>query len=278
MKVTQEYNVGIDVKKYKLKPDDVKIFKILTTKRDKHYPDRPMIPAAVIVPSKDIIIYNGEPVEIACIKTTKAKGVPVLHELWFLKESAGTITCRGGNVADQQKYEYLMLCNFRKNNPDRDPTKRALFELLDPKAKATEERATRTERLRAMKYAEDMERDEVMTFSAASGWDVDDEDVLRNRIESMAESDPLGFLARATNRHNNIKADIKRALDKQVISFDAQASSFSWSSNGELITNVPRSTKGSHLDGLLNFIINNERGESVYDEIKLLLGKSKPKK
>lgn len=273
MKETKDYNNGIDTSQLKLKNGERKIFRGLRIKRDPDYPDRLKMPACVIIPKKDIIDVKGVPTEIACISRIGAKGQPMFHDLFLMKEAGGSITLVGGTIAAQQKYEYLMLSNFRANNPNRDPSFPALYELVDPVAKSKARRATRSMKLRAMDYARDMTDEDVMTFAGANGWNTKrGVEVIRDEIESYAETNSEVFLKVASNRHNVIKADIQLALEKGVIVWDKVKSQFVWQSNGQLITSVPRSSKGTNIDGMLSFIINTEQGESVYSEIKTLLG------
>jgi len=276
MKKTKDFN-NLDVSELKLKKGETKTFRLLKIKKDKTSPTGFYIPSAANVPTRDVINHKGETCDIAAIKSIGIKGSPTFHSLWFTRQSGGQITCTGGRIADQEIYEYLMLSNYRRGNPERDPSLRELYELVDVKGSATARRANRQEKLRAENYALNMTDEDVTTFAAASGWNDTDIDILRDRIEEMAGANPLNFLKIATNRHNNIKADIKKAIDQKIIKWDSTASTFSWASNNELIVTVPRSTKGDHLDGILHFIINVKHGESVYQEIKLLLsGKKTP--
>jgi len=274
MKKTKTFN-NLDVSNLKLKNGEVKVFKLLKVKKDPTSPTGFYIPSAANVPNKDVITIGDETVDIAAIRSIGVKGNITFHRLWFTKEAGGTISCHGGRIVDQEIYEYLMLSNFRSGNPNRDPSYKELYKLIDSKSDAKVERATRSQRLQAELYASEMTDEEVLTFSAASGWNNDETDILRNRIETMAQNDPIHFMKIASNRHNNMKADIKRALDEKVLSWDKPSSTFSWAVNGELIVTVPRSTKGSHLDGMINFLVNTEHGEAVYKEIKTLLNGGK---
>lgn len=273
MKETKDYNKNVDVSKLQLKKGEKKIFRGLRIKRDPDYPDRMKMPACVIIPKRDIINVKGEPTEIACISRIGSKGQPLFHDLFLMKEAAGCITLVGGSMSDQQKYEYLMLSNYRLNNPDRDDSFPALYELVDPEAQSKVRRAARTLKLKAMDYADGMTDEDIMTFAGANGWKTDGSlAVLRDQVEAYAEANPEIFLKVASNRHNVIKADIKLAIDNGIINWDKVKSQFTWANNGQLITSIPRSSKGTEIDGMLSFIINTEHGESVYSEIKTLLG------
>lgn len=270
MKKSKDVN-DVDVSHLKLKRGEIRVFKGLRRKKDKNALTGFYLPSAVRIPKQDAIMIDGDIKDIAAIRNIGVNGSIKYHDLWLRRESGGVISCVGGRIADQEKYEYLMLSNYRKGNPNRDPSIKQIYELVDVQADAKTTRATRTQRLKAMNYANDMDNDEVATFAAASGWGKDQVEIQRNRIEIMSETDPVHFLKIASNRQNNIKADIKNALDKGFITFDKPSSKFTWTNNGELITTVPRSTKGNHLDGILHFIINSDHGEAVYQEVKLLL-------
>ena len=270
MKKIENVN-DVDVSHLKLKKGEVRIFKGLRHKKDKSSLAGILIPSAISIPKRDVIIVGDEIQDIAAIRNIGINGNVAYHSLWLRKEAGGVISCVGGRIADQEIFEYLMLSNYRKGNPNRDPSYKEIYELVDVQADAKTTRATRTQKLKAMNYATEMTDEEVLTFAAASGWGKDQVEIQRNRIEIMSETDPVHFLKIASNRQNNIKADIKNALDKGFITFDKPSSKFTWTNNGELITTVPRSTKGNHLDGILHFIINSDHGEAVYQEVKLLL-------
>lgn len=277
MRKTKDYN-NLPVaatKALKLKKGETKRFKILNIKRDRDYPNRMVIPSIVIVPPRDTIVYKDTPYDIACVRAVGEKGRTVFHDIWFQKESAGIITLNGGSIRDQEMYEYLMLSNYRVDNPDRDDSKRGVYMLIDPVGNAKAARATRTQKLKSQAFAAEMTDEEILTFAAASGWGTKgvDEEILRDRVEILAESDPVGFLKAASNRNNQIKADVKLAIDAGHITWNKPEYKFTWTSNGELIVKVPRSSKGTHLDGMLNLILNADHGEAVYDDIRALLGK-----
>ena len=278
MRKTKDYNnlPAAATKDLVLGKGEVKRFKILNIKRDKDHPKRMVIPSIVIVPSRDTIVYKDTPYDIACINSVGEKGSINFNRIWFQKESAGVITLNGDSIRDREMYQYMMLCNYRVDNPDRDKTKRSMFMLIDPVANAQVARASRSTKLKAQSYAAEMENEDILTFAAASGWQTKDvaEDILRDRIEILAENDPVGFLKTASNRNNQIKADVKMAIDDGYIKWNKPEHKFTWASNDELIVKVPRSSKGTHLDGMLNLIINADHGEAVYDEIRSLLGKS----
>ena len=275
MKKSKLFNNGVDVSKLRLKRGETKIFKLLKVKKDKTSPTGFYIPSAANVPNRDVIEIKGEIYDIAAIKSIGLKGNEVFHRLWFTKEAGGQIVVHGGRIADQEIYEYLMLSNYRSNNPNRDPSRKQIYKLVDVSAEVKVQRASRSQRLKAELYASEMTDAEVMTFAAASGWSDKSFAIVRNRIEVMAEENPINFLKIASNRHNSMKADVKNALDKKIISFDKGSHEYAWATNNELIVVVPRSTKGTHLDGMLNFLINTEHGESVYQEIKSLLNPDK---
>jgi len=273
MKKVKNFN-DVNVSKYKLKKGEVKVFKILKKKIDPSSPTGFYLPSAVNVPAKDTIIVNDEPKDIAAIRSVGQNGTISFYDLWFRKESLGTISCTGGSIKDQHIYEYLMLCNYRKNNPDRDDSKRAIFELIDPQADAKAKRDHRQLTRKAINYASEMSDEQIITFCLASGRSdatPENMDVLRNFVELAAEAAPEEFIKRANNRENEIKANIKRALDKKLIEFDRPSHTFLWKSTGELIVTIPRSVSGDPLSGILNFVKNRDAGESFYDEIKALL-------
>lgn len=286
MKVHEDFNKGItktalnkaNIELRKLKKGEVVTFRINNIKPDPTHPTGKRMPACKIIPSRDIIYLNEEPVEIAAIKTIGSDKRVIFYDIKFTRESEGTINCIGGTAHAQNLYEYLMLSNFREGNPIRDPGAEKVYYLVDPVGKAKEKRASRSQMLKAVDIAENMTDDDVLTFIAAQGWKKQDMELLRDKIEEIAMKDPVNFMRMASDRNNEMKATIKRAIDEGVLVWDKSKYEFRWSSNDELITRVPRSEQGSHLDGLLNFILNAEHGPAVYKELTSKLKGGNPGK
>lgn len=261
-------------KQPEFKRTDIKVFQWLHRKPDKLNPGKIEMPIMAIVPNTDRV-YDADKddyVDIAAIKSTGQGGKEILHTIVFKKENEGRLLLRGNKTGDKEIYQFLMLSNANASNPDRDTEVRPLYELLNPKAKADQTRKQRSVKREAMNVAAELSGAEVREFVASLGKDeTRDLSILRDELELLAEKDPNQFIKLSKNKNKTIHANIKRAIDKEILSFDRATNTFSWSSTGETIVQVPRSSKMGHLEGFTNFVLSNKNGENIYQEIVKLL-------
>lgn len=272
MKKTEQFN---NVSKSlldstKLKKDEVVTYRILGINRSPFNPGEVIIPAAVNVPPTDQIYDSetGEYVDIAAISTVGRNGDHTFYDIWFYSAQAGHMILKGGIARDQEIHTYLSLCNYNSSNPNRDTSKEAIFEIVDEAAKSEKDRVTRNLRREALNAAADLSTDDVKNYVAALGKDDTRKvEILRNELEDFADKDPKAFLDLISNKQAAMKATINRALAKNVISFDAEQSRFTWT-NGEAILTVARSTGSDAVDELISYLISSQKGEKVYQTIQ----------
>jgi hypothetical protein len=274
MRVTKLYNNLHEKTVPKLKRGEIAIFKLLGIKPDPNNEGRLLIPAGVSIPNVDTIYdpNKGEYVDIACISSVGVDGNAQLLDIWFRKESGGAIMCNGNNRIDQELYGYLMLSNRRSNNEHKANDAEPVYELIDTKSVAQKVRGERSKKLEAMTVAAQMSSEDVVETVASLGLnEKQDLELLREKLEAMAENDPESFLKVASNSNKTIKANVKRAIDQGVIIFDKAQNAFKWALNEEIIATIPRSTGSGHLDGFAGFLISNKKGEKIYEELTKLL-------
>ena len=98
------------------------------------------------------------------------------------------------NVEDREMVMYLLLHPKLSGGEFMDKTKRQVITRIDEVTAAKTARDERTARSKAMNVAENMSKDEMETFAAAMLWDdTDEEIILRNKIEELAETSPVFF-------------------------------------------------------------------------------------
>ncbi|MAN63463.1 MAG: hypothetical protein CMI60_16130 [Parvibaculum sp.] len=258
----------------KFKRDEVKVFKYYGLKEDPLNPGKVQMPFMVIAPNKDRV-YDPDIedyVDIAAIKSLGIEGKPTFHTIEFTKQKAGRLLLQGNIARDRDLYQFLTLSNYNASNPNRDTSVQPLFELVNPKVKAEKARKSRSLKRDAMNVAAELSGAEVREFISSLGKDEKrDLSVLRDELETLAETDPNQFIKLSKNTNKSYQANIKRALDKNIISFDGETNTFTWTSTGETIVQVPRSSKLGHLEGFTNFVLSNKNGASIYQEIVKLL-------
>ena len=256
------------------KRSDVKIFEWLKKKPDPYNSGKLQMAVLAFVPNRDRI-YDSEKedyVDIAAIKSLGPEDKPIFADIMFEKKTKGMMVLRGDRVGDKEIYQYMMLSNHNQSNPNRDPQAQPLYKIVDPKAESTSKRKKRSLLRDAMNVAAEMSASDIRELVASMGKDQSrDISVLRDEIESLAESDPQQFIALSKNRNKSITANVKKAIDKKIIEFAKADSAFVWASTKEVICQVPRSTGSSYLEGFTNFVLSNKNGQSIYEEIVKLL-------
>lgn len=257
------------IDKTKLRPGEIVSYKLVGIGANPMDPSRMAIPSLRNVPSIDQI---WEPttetyVDIAPVKSVEPSGKHIFHKIYFYGTSGGILVLHGGRAVDQEIHSYLSLCNYNKSNQGRDTSKEAIFELVDEAVKSETERRSRNIKREALNAAADLNPEDVRDYIASMGLDDTGKiDVLRNKLEEMADKTPQQFMELINNKQAIMKASVNRAISKGVILFNAEQSRFMWP-NGEVILTVSRTTGGNNVDELVSYCVSNAKGEKVYNTI-----------
>jgi|LakMenEpi03Aug12_release.lakeMendotaPanAssembly.Ray.scaffolds.fasta_scaffold218596_1 bacterioferritin (cytochrome b1) len=148
-----------------------------------------------------------------------------------------------------------------------------VFYRIDEKNLATEQRAERSLRKKAMDIAEKMSDAEAKMFSDAMTWDEHDIDIIRNMIEDMAENEPAYFIEMHDNDSKSIlyQGTVQRAKDKKKIIFDNVNNSYTWE-NGKVITMLaPESTRTDIEQMALWLQTGGEQAQKAFEKIQTLI-------
>lgn len=274
MKKVGVYNNVSDklLKTAQLKKGEMAVFKLVRMRQKPWAPGQWYIPT-VNVPSTDVIYdpYDDEFKEIAFIKSIKPDGKFELQEIWVGPDSPrqpGAIVLSGDNAKDRELYEYLFLSNYW-DRQDRDENKDLLLRLERPEEQAKEEREQRAKMIEAVVLAQKMKKSDLMAFMDAMGQDsAQSEDIMRDKAESMAVTDPEKFLKLANSNETKIKSVVRRAANMKQIRFDASVSAWKWTGNEEIILSVPRG-KDRH-DFFVQFLTQHENGPAVLRALEAL--------
>ena len=119
---------------------------------------------------------------------------------------------------------------------------------IDENAEAETKRKERTARKKALDAAESMEDADIVNFADAMMWDSGEPaNILRNKVEELAETDPEFFNDLIEKKEIQVRALVKQALDKRIITHDPVENKFMWASNMQLITALPVSLTANHV-------------------------------
>jgi len=272
MKKTELYNnVSPELlNQFKLRPGEQVVYRVSGIQPNPMDPSTWAIPSVKNVPVTDEIYDQiaDRYVSIAAIRSVGTDGTITYHDLYFFGSQGGHLILLGGRADHQEIHSYLSLCNYNGSNPNRDDSKEIVFELVDEVAKSQKETKKRNLKREALNSAADLSADDVRNYIAALGQDDTQKiEVLRNKLEAMADSDPEEFIALISNKQATMKATINRALSKGAIMFDTEQSRFTWP-NGEAILTVSRTTGGDNVDELISFCVSGAKGEKVYQTLQ----------
>lgn len=213
--------------------------------------------------------------QIGMVKDVDHEGIPTsFHKLRVHRRHEGKIKFDLENVEDQMYVMFIELGPKLIGGKFLDKNSRQVIERIDEQKEAKEGRERRDKKRKAMGVATNMKPQEVKDFAAAMLWDEhEDMDVLRNKVEDMADQNPEMFNDAIENNTIEFKSTIKRALDRQIIAYNPSEYKFLWVANQSVITSL-----GAGLDGkdeVSRFaewcMTNGTKGDQVYKKIKDLV-------
>lgn len=211
---------------------------------------------------------------VGMVKDVNDEGIPVsFHKVKVTESKQGVLFFDLSNQDDFGMVMYLLLHPKLKNGDFTDATKLQMFERIDEKQLSTDKRKERTAKFNALKVAEEMSEAQVVQFADAMLWDsTEDIDILKNRVEEMAESNPDFFNDLVSGKNLEYQALIKRAMDKKVISFDPAEYRFVWLSNNQPLAILQPSTDKNEVQALAEYFIGGgNKADETLKKVKSLI-------
>jgi len=213
--------------------------------------------------------------KIAFVEETDNKGVPNRFRKIRVKAvEKGVLVL---NVEDDIDHFYMAMAlelNPKlKGGMFADPKAFQVVERIDEMADAKTKREERSARVKALAAAEALSKEELIAFVDAMQWDSGEpEDILRNKVEALAEESPVMFNDLVGSEQLKTRATIKQALDKQIITFDPVEWKFMWASNMQVITVLSPSETQTHIEKFAEWIKSNgDAGKKVFEKISGIL-------
>lgn len=148
-----------------------------------------------------------------------------------------------------------------------------VFSRIDENAAAREARTERSERLKALNAAQSMSDIELIDFADAMQWDSSDNiEVLRNKTEELADTNPIYFNDLVSSKAIEYQALIKQAMNKDLISFNYGEYKFVWSGNQQTITTLSPTGTQTEIQKLSEWMqTNGNKGDDLYKKLKSLV-------
>jgi hypothetical protein len=155
-----------------------------------------------------------------------------------------------------------------------------IFSRIDENAAARGARSERSERLKALNVAQAMSDSDLIDFADAMQWDsAENFDVLRNKIEELADTNPVYFNDLVSSKAVEYQSLIKQAMNKDLISFNYGEYKFTWSGNQQLITVLSPTGSESEIQKLSEWMqTSGNKGDDLYKKLKSLVKGGKKEK
>lgn len=144
---------------------------------------------------------------------------------------------------------------------------------IDENAAAKEARIERSERLKALNAAQSMSDSELIDFADAMQWDSSESvEILRNKVEELADTNPIYFNDLVQGKAIEYQSLIKQAMNKDLISFEHSEYKFVWSGNHQVITNLSPTGTNNYIEKLSEWMqTSGNKGDDFYKKLKSLV-------
>lgn len=181
----------------------------------------------------------------------------------------GKFTLHSGNMLEEDWYEFLMLSNFNAKNPYRDKSIDPLFEPIDVLAESKEKKKILDDLRDALMIAGDLDASEARQIADSLNWPyITEPDVVRAKVYDYARNYPDQFLAAYKNPSTRIMAEMKKAVDANVIKLFPLKKQVLWAENDEIIATLSYDLPDEWLKAFVDFLTTHKNGSKIQDAIK----------
>jgi len=218
------------------------------------------------------------PVEIGHVLEVEASGKAVKRHgvLEVPQENRGFFVIHENIIEEIEKLPAILLMNECADNPFRDESVTPLYEIVDEVANAKLRTSKRNLKNDMMEYIALMDQEERRELYAAMGGDYDaDPFVIEDALQESCEADPEKFKALVYNKEKSIRAIVKRALDKNVITYNPQTCQYSFTKSKENIFTHERKEGVEPIQLFAQFINSAANGGHIMKQLKLLVAGDK---
>ncbi len=211
---------------------------------------------------------------IGLVEGTNDKGVPDrFKKIRIYDRQKGVLVLSPQDVTDDFDLAMFMELHPKLTGGKfADKSKRQMITRIDEQATAKQAREERSARSKARRAAEELSSEGVIQFADAMMWDsAQEEVVLRNLIEELAETSPEFFNDLVAGKSVEYRALVKQALNKQIISFDPAENKFSWASNKQVIAIMGGASDKSEVEKMAEWLQGAGTKENeVHKKLKAL--------
>jgi hypothetical protein len=176
----------------------------------------------------------------------------------------GKFSLMGGKIQDEEIFEVLWLSPEREGSPCQDSNIQPIFKIVEPR-KESQKTLSKVETLRkALNVLNDMSEDQLAEFAASKNIG-GDADFIKMKVGELAKSEPEKFLVANEDPNKEIKANLKKAIDKDVLKIDLVTKKVS---TGNSILFTMKQEEGvDELTAIASWINTAANGKKVYEGI-----------
>lgn len=188
------------------------------------------------------------------------------------ERQAGILTLDLKTMEHAAAFEYLQMHPKFEGGMFRDKNIPAMFARVDDLKEARTKLKQRELRSTALQFATRMQEKDVRDFAAAMNWnELEDLDMLRDKLTDLADKDPVFFQKFIDDPLLESKAVVRRALDANIIAWIPVENKFVWVSNGTTIAMLERGEGDEYMDKMAHWFRAHKNGDEVYKKMKQLL-------
>lgn len=219
--------------------------------------------------------------KIALIKSHESNGTGG-YKTEFIKIRVPA-AARGQLRLDLETPEDIAKCMLLELHPKingglfQDKNTIPVFSRIDDVQEARTQTEERAAKRKAQNAVADMDEKSLLKFADALGWDsTQDPVILRNLAEELADDDPNFLNDLITDKTFEIRAIVKQALDREIITYDPIEFKFTWTGNKQTIAVVSPSGTESEVVKLAEIL--HSGGNKMEETLKKITQLVKEKK
>lgn len=256
----------------KLKTGERAVYRVLNIKEDPDNYGKFIIPAAVQIPSTDIIYDKNtdDYVTIGCIERVKTDGEPIFAQIVFTGQNMGYIFLNGNNALHQKMFQFLEVSNYNSSNPERNQEVEAIYCRIDAKKDAINERHMRKQIVDAINLALSLDDDKAKEIALALGIEETSIEEIRNKLEDYAADEPTEFMKVTERASLGSESLLREAVKQGFIRNNITASIFEWTETGKEIYKYKKAPNKNYFKELAEYLESNNPNE--LEAIKTRLG------
>jgi len=211
---------------------------------------------------------------VGLIEKTDDKGTPTkFRKIKLHGKDAGVLKLDLEDSAEDFDFAmYLELHPKLVGGMFADKNKRQLITRIDEHKLAKEARELRSDKIKALNAIQSMSDEDLVNFADAMLWDSSEEpELLRNRAEELAETNPVYLNDKIKGKTVEYQATIKQAIDRGIISFDPAEYKFFYTGNKQTITTLSPAGTKNEVEKFAEFLqTGGQKADEIYKKIKAL--------